>query len=109
MLSPDRLSRIIGLIYDAAVDPAAYLPALDAVGSELRFCNGVLDMWTDDFRSLLAIASGISEPWLSMQPRYQDDIVAVWGGPERIAAYPREEPILQSRAVHPDITRANRY
>ena len=39
------------------------------------------------------VSSGIAPDWLLRMREHTLDIIAMWGGPARIAQYPLEEPI----------------
>lgn len=104
-----RVSELIGMIYDCTLDVAKYVPTLEAVRAELSFHNAALQVWSGHYRNPLTIQSGIAPEWLARWPAYGDDIVELWGGPERAAQFPIEEPILHSQALGHEIASANRY
>jgi len=105
----DRISDLIGMIYDCTLDVGRYTATLEAVRTETNFCNAALQIWTDRYRNPFSIQSGISGKWMDTWANYGDDIVALWGGAERAAQYPLEEPILNSQAVDAQVRLANRY
>jgi DNA-binding CsgD family transcriptional regulator len=104
-----RVSELIGMIYDCTLDAAKYVPTLEAVRAELSFENAALQIWNGHYQNPLTIQSGIAPEWMARWPAYGDDIVALWGGPERAAQFPIEEPILHSQAIGREVAQANRY
>ncbi len=97
-ISPEKVSELIGLIYDCALDPARWPLALDAFRSALDFANAVLALQElPSGRQLLNATAGIDPHWLSRVAAYDLDVMMLWGGPERILQYPLDEPIIYSR------------
>ncbi len=95
-----RISHLIGLIYDCVLEPSNWQATVDAIRTEMNFCYAILAAYPlPSGTVLLNISSGIDVDWLARLPAYGDDIVATWGGNERILQFPLEEPIVQSHAV----------
>ena len=105
----ETVSSIVGMIYDCAVDQDRYQLALDAIRSTLRFHNAALQLWTADYEPLVNIEVGVPPEWQVRWPGFNDDVVALWGGPVRIAQFPVEEPIVHSLTFDSVATAANRY
>ena len=52
----------------------------------------------------------IPERYLAMMnPDYNEEVMRVWGGPEKIARYPLEEPIVMLDVTDHDALRTNKY
>jgi len=47
----DRISDLIGMIYDCTLDVGRYTATLEAVRTETNFCNAALQIWTDRYRN----------------------------------------------------------
>ncbi len=98
--SPDDaelLSRLIGLVYDCALDPSGWERTLDEIRRDLGFCNGMFTIWTaPKGQPLLNVTSGIPEEYARRIPDHGADIIAQWGGAERIAGFAVGEPKVLS-------------
>ncbi len=95
-----RVSELIGLIYDCAVDPDRWEPVLDALRLELGYKIVVLAAQAlPSGQNLLAIQRGMPPEWWPLTPKYAAAVIAMWGGVQRLMAYPLDEPILQSMAI----------
>lgn len=101
-ISAERLSNLIGHIYDCALDPQLWPKAMDAICEELDLRTGVISL-IDMTQGLpkLASTTGFSETWLQKLPEYSDGLVALWGGEAAVRNLPLEEPAVLSR-VNPD-------
>lgn len=109
-LSGEHLGELIGLIYDCAIDPAGWDTSIDRIRLDLGFHNGSLEAFSFPSAStILRVTAGISEDYAAMMPRYGRDVFELWGGAERMASYPLEEPIVGSQAVGRPHMEANRY
>jgi len=108
--SVSTVSRIIGSIYDCAIDPSLWNDALADLRTCLGFHNANLMLQSlPSGEPLLSVASGIDDDWLEAMPRYGEDIVRQWGGPERMQACPMELPqVLSTLSPAPD-WKNNRY
>lgn len=106
-----RLSALIGLIYDCAIDPARWPVAMEAIRAELHCHNATLD--------LIALPSGrsLTNVVCNVPPRYEaliagagPDVIEQWGGAAVVAALPLDHPAVLSH-VNPafDLTTTNPY
>ena len=109
-LSAERASEIIGSIYDCVLDPAKWDLVLARICTELELANAVLGVirLPQGIQIHQSIV-GIPAEWLARVPDYTGDIVALWGGPQRIQQYPLDEPVIQSEAAGHEAMQANRY
>lgn len=110
ILSIDGVSELIGAIYDCAIAPEQWPSALERLRSAVGLGTAVLGLnaLPSGETTLLATA-GIAPEWLARMPGYGEDILSLWGGPERVARYPLEEPIVQSQASDPVQWETNRW
>jgi DNA-binding CsgD family transcriptional regulator len=93
----ELLSRLVGLVYDCALDPSRWEPTLTEIRQALGFCNGMFTVWTAPAgQVLLNITSGIADDYAARLSGHGADIVAQWGGAERIAGFAVGEPKVLS-------------
>ncbi|MFN4096963.1 MAG: hypothetical protein ACK4GG_09365, partial [Sphingomonas sp.] len=96
---------MIAAIYDAAIEPERWPAVLQLLSDALAMKTGVIsliDLTTGE--ALLAASHGFDDDWLDRLPHYEADLVAIWGGEERIAGLSLDEPALLSR-VNPSALR----
>lgn len=97
-ITNDRLSTLIGDIYDCALDPGLWPQALDAICRELDLRTGVVSLIRlADSQPMLAAATGFEPEWISRLDRYSDGLVNLWGGEATIQALPLHEPAVLSK------------
>ena len=97
-LSRRALSATIAAIYDAALEPELWPAVLKMMTEALAMKTGVislLDLTTGE--ALLAASHGFDDDWLDRLPHYEADLVALWGGAERIGDLSLEQPAVLSR------------
>lgn len=110
MLETEAFAKIVGLIYDCALDPECWPDALGQVVEALHFRNAALalmDMQTGT--TALNITYGIDEPWLGRMPSYTQDVLDQWGGLEKLHAYPLDEPVVLTQVNPRELWAHNRY
>lgn len=112
-VSSERISHLIGLIYDCSIAPDRWKPTLLTICGALGFHHAVLGLYSQPagvpFSVLLRIAAGLDEAWLERQADYGPEMVAYWGGYERLQRFPLDEP-AQASSVTDMATRAeNRF
>ena len=108
----EAFSRLIGLIYDCALDPGRWRAALSALREMLGFANAALTLQELPSGAMrLNVTSGVPADYASRMLEYGADLVDQWGGEAVLAALPFDEPAVLSKvnpAGHaPDTT--NRY
>lgn len=108
--SAERLSDIIGSIYDCALDPARWEPTLLAICREFNFLNSILGVFRLPQGELIHQAAvGVAPEWQVRAAQMGPEIIEAWGGAERLMQYPLDEPIINSNAVDRAVVRDNRY
>lgn len=111
-ISPDHLSDLVGLIYDAAIDPERWPIAMDAIRAELGFHNAGLTLQRLPAGDVIAIvACNLAPEYLALVGDAGADILEQWGGKAVVSALPMEEPAILSR-VNPAfalLTKTNNY
>ena len=110
MPSTERVSALIGAIYDCVAAPEKWEGALNQICTELRFATGVLAVNAMSTGETAIFASvGFTPDWLARAPAYAADALALWGGEARIQQYPLEEPILNSHVIDRATVEKNRW
>ncbi|MBZ9996469.1 helix-turn-helix transcriptional regulator [Mesorhizobium sp. BH1-1-4] len=106
----ERISELIGTIYDCVLDPSRWPAVVDSIRRELEFCYAVLGVYPlPGGEVTLGVATGIDSLKLGELPSYGQDLVDLWGGDTKVKQYPLEEPIAQSQAVPDAALVASRY
>jgi DNA-binding CsgD family transcriptional regulator/PAS domain-containing protein len=111
-ISAERLSWLIGLIYDCAIDPGRWSIALEAIRIELSFQNASLELI--DLRSLREIANlatNVPEQYLAQMQGATPDVIELWGGEALARSLPLDKPAVMSQvnpAFNPE-TSTNGY
>ena len=97
---PERLSDLIGSIYDCVLERGKWQATLASVLQEIGCSTAALtvhDLRTSQLKTNVNV--GLDREWLEQSPRYGAEMLEIWGGPQRVASYPLEEPIVQSQAT----------
>jgi DNA-binding CsgD family transcriptional regulator len=109
-MTPDRLSELIGSIYDCVIAPDCWAPTLDQIRQELGFHNSVLSVHTLPFaKSWARVNVGVDPYFVERVNHYTTEIADMWGGPQRVISYPLEEPIIQSEVTPRETWARNPY
>jgi DNA-binding CsgD family transcriptional regulator len=99
-ISPERLSDLIGGIYDCAIAPDGWPQTLGEICSLMNCMAGAIQLAdlkeprVEIFRSW-----GIAPNWLERYNNYAEDLLALYRGYADIDALPLDEPLVLSR--HP--------
>jgi DNA-binding CsgD family transcriptional regulator len=110
--SPEKISELIGDIYDCVLDPGNWERVLASLNREFCFANSALGVIP--LRSgghTIRATAGIDREWLAIadSDAYRAESVNRWGGPERAAQFPLDEPIVLSQVAAAVKWRDNRY
>lgn len=101
MIAPSKLSELIGLIYQCALEPELWPKAMQEICDELAFRTGVISVLNlPSGEPILAASTGFEEPWLDRVFYYASELVDLWGGDAVIRKLPLDEPAVLS-AVNP--------
>jgi DNA-binding CsgD family transcriptional regulator len=106
----ERLSDIIGSIYDCVLDPGNWVATLESITREFTFTNaalGVVPLYGG--AHVLNKTVGFDPEWLEIGPSYAPESVALWGGAEGAQQYPLDEPIIASQIPGYADRHNNRY
>ena len=94
----ERLSELIGAIYDCVLDPAQWNATLDEIRKFLDCANvalSVLDLRANSYRIQRVI--GIEPYWLAKAIEYSDDFAKVYHTIPDLLTRPIDDPISPSR------------
>ena len=109
-ISHDRLSEIIGSIYECVLTPANWAGVLETVCREFTFAGGVLSVIrTQPAQFGLEAICGYAPEWIARLPQYASEAVDLWGGPRRVLEYPLDEPLIQSQTIGPTAAFGTNY
>lgn len=102
---------LIARLYDAVIEPNRWHDALDAMRIRFNFFNVAMSVISPlQGRALINLSINIPSEYAAMTgPEYVEDIVKLWGGPERLGALPLEEPVILSEHGDVSLWAASRY
>lgn len=102
---------LIAAIYDAVIEPERWHDALDAVRVRFDFYNAMMSVIAlPSGGALINLSVNVPEPFAAMSsPDYIEDIVRLWGGPERMSQMPLEEPVVLSEYSDTSLWPSSRY
>lgn len=96
-ISNEKLSELIGHIYDCALDPGHWPATMQHICQELNLRTGVVSLISlPDGAPILAASTGFEKDWLDRVFAYPAELVELWGGHEVIAAQPLDAPAVLS-------------
>jgi len=106
VVNPALLSELIGMVYDCALDPGRWSATLVTISETTRLFSGGL--------ALQALPSGKALLDVPVNfdvdlSEYGPDIIAMWGGIDRIARLPVDEPVVYSSLEGVPPPEDNRY
>ena len=108
-LSSRTMSRLIGEMYDSALDPGRWMDTLTDIRTELGFANAALTLIESPGGALLLnIFSGPTPQWVERSYAYGADVIEQWGGVEKLRALPLDRPAILSQ-VRPTLWTQNRF
>lgn len=114
-ISAERLSNLVGSIYDCVITPEGWAVAIDAVRRDYGFAFGLLGI--NALRSELSppttgpiairACSGLAEEAVAHFESFSsEEVLDYWGGPATVSQHPLGEPIMHSQVT--DRARLNR-
>lgn len=107
----DSLVDLIGGVYDAVVEPSRWHEAIDAIRRRINCHNAMMTVISlPSGGSLVNISVNVPAEYAGMTtPDYFDEVIRLWGGPERVALMPLEEPMILSDSTDMQAWTTNRY
>lgn len=95
LISPERFSDLVGLIYDAAIDARCWPVAMEAIRTELNFHNSTLNLQRlPSGEVLINVTSNIPSNYVAMIDASGSEVLDTWGGPERLMSLPMDQPAV---------------
>lgn len=92
-IDPARLSHLIGLIYDAAIDTTRWPIAMEASRAELNCANSALSLQKMPSGEVMVnVATNIPQHYIDRISGYIADVMEQWGGVDAVMALPISEP-----------------
>lgn len=106
VLDPEWLSEAIGNIYDCALAPEKWPATIEAIAHHFSLYSAMLGVVRSDPGGAhqLLVHYNFDDEWIAAENEYLEDMFALWGGRERVGAFPLDEPIISS-----EITPRSRY
>lgn len=109
-VTPERISYLIGLIYDCVIKPDLWQSTIDTIRLEIGAPSCILAANSiEDGHLFLSVLSGVEPQWANRLPEYAEDSINAWGGIERMMQYPLDEPLIQTQAANPEYYHNNRF
>ncbi len=106
----ERLSELIGSIYDCAIDPGLWEQTLLEINRAFSFASAVIAVSPlRQGAQVVNVSVGCDVEWLARQDGYGVEGLDLWGGPEQIQKFPLDEPIIGSQLPAYKSRQANRY
>ena len=95
LISAARLSELIGLIYDSAIEPSLWPIAMEAIRAELNFHNATLDLiLLPSGKALSNVVCNVPASYQALMAGAGPDVVEQWGGAEVMQAIPLDRPAV---------------
>lgn len=110
MQTRERMSGVIGAIYDCVIDPSLWTSTLELIRREVNGANALIAAHSfSSAQPLVHAYTGVDQAWLTAAFAYEPQVFELWGGEDRIKRYPLEEPIIQSQATPRSSWQSNPY
>jgi hypothetical protein len=106
------ISALIGMIYDCVIDPMRWQATLLEICDELSFLHALMSVYRipPGVRSeSLMVPARLEQTWLDPMAHYGPDMMAYWGGYDRLQSFPVDEPTAASRVVIAEDVIDNRF
>jgi DNA-binding CsgD family transcriptional regulator len=109
-LSTAQLSELIGLVYDAAIDPARWPVAIEEIRLALGLGSAAFNLQAlPSGEVLVNVTSNIPQPYVDRMVGYGAEVLELWGGIETVGSLPMDQPAVLSQVnTQLDVT-TNRY
>lgn len=108
-VDPEWLSATIGDIYDCVLDPGRWHAVIETIAEHFLFNSAMLALLRPAGLHEVLTQFGFDAQWLASEEEYREEIAALWGGRERFATFPLDEPIVCSEVSPRSRFRENRY
>jgi DNA-binding CsgD family transcriptional regulator len=99
-IARERLLHHVDAIYGCVIDPSRWEVMLAGLIDDLGFHNSVISAISLSSGRMLSQAwTGIPAEYVAMLNDYPDEVLALWGGPQKVLAAPQGEPLIQSNVT----------
>ncbi len=99
-ISRERLLCHVDGIYKCVIDPAHWEVMLGELIDDLELHNAIISAISVTSGGMLSQAwVGIPPGYVAMMNDYVPDVLALWGGADKVLAMPEGEPVIQSNAT----------
>jgi DNA-binding CsgD family transcriptional regulator/PAS domain-containing protein len=90
---------LVGAIYDAVIDPERWDDTVERIRRHLGFYMSILSVIAvPSGRQVVSARGNVSRAFAESLPSYSNEATALWGGLQRLAMLPREEPLIHTQA-----------
>lgn len=98
-----ELVQVIGGIYDAVIEPGLWADVCSRICGRFDFYNAMLAVsGIRQGGTIVNVAVNVPKEFLAvLTPGHTQDVVAMWGGAQRMEEYPLEEPAVMSSMTDP--------
>ncbi|WP_404333675.1 LuxR C-terminal-related transcriptional regulator [Sphingomonas sp. MMS12-HWE2-04] len=96
-IDPARLSELIGMIYDAAIDTRKWSIAMDAIRVELRCAISAFSLQMPVGTIAVSVTTNIPQRYVEAMPGHIMDVINQWGGIGALQARALDQPHVLSR------------
>lgn len=110
LLAVERLSELIGGIYDCALDPTKWPATLARINREFVFADswlGIVPFGAGPH--VVAAQAGADPEWVALTDSYRQETFELWGGAGQLEKFPLDEPIVASQTAGWAARESNRY
>jgi len=100
------------MIYDCVIDPTRWQATLLEICDELSFLHAVMSVYRIPPgvpAEPLTVPARLEQTWLNRLADYGPDMMAYWGGYDRLQSFPVDEPTAASRVVIAEDVIDNRF
>jgi DNA-binding CsgD family transcriptional regulator len=105
-----ELLELIGAVYDAALDTELWSSVLNRICGHFGFHMAALGVTAlPSGKTVVQVTANIPQEYASSIASYGEEAVAIWGGPQRVAQLPLEEPLLTTQATRREDWADNRF
>lgn len=107
----ERLSHIVGMIYDCVIAPEKWGEVTDIIRLEFDFLEGFLTVNSLPMGPIAVHASaGLTQSEVAQFKSFSsEEVLELWGGGERVSLFPICEPLKQSLATTPSDRERSRW
>lgn len=104
MLAPERLSELIGLIYDCTIEPDRWPETMREVCAELGCFVGAIYMVEQEGARVTFLQNWNAQPEaFAMLAKHGEDLSRIYNNPQLLRSRPIDEPLVLSRDLTKEV------